>query len=349
MTKETKPSRRAFLGAAAGASTLALAAMPGRSAKAAETHEWKMESLWQGGSINQTIFADFCNRVDAATAGRVKITPMPVGSIVAYNETLDAVGSGILEAEHNGIAYFAGRDAAFALLGDLSGGYEAPWQMQAWYEYGGGLELARELYKPYGLYFVGSVWWGVESVPSKVPINSPADLKGVKIRAPEGMASQLFKAFDANVVTLAGSEVYTALERGVIDATDWGTLSMNTDLGYQKIAKYALYPGVHSMPAADVAVNLDKWNALSDDLKATVEMAARDFSRDMVERIAVQDREDAQKMRAEGVTLIDWSPESRRIFRQKAQGIWETWSKKSPMAGKVYESQVSFMKKIGLL
>ncbi len=125
----------------------------------------------------------------AATDGRVKITPMPVGSIVAYNETLDAVANGILEAQHGGTTYFSGRDAAFALIGDLSGGFETPWQMQMWYEYGGGLELTRELYKEYSLYFVGPVWWGVESIPSKVPINGPADLKGVKIRAPEGMGA----------------------------------------------------------------------------------------------------------------------------------------------------------------
>lgn len=339
--------RRSLLtGTAAGAA--ALAAVP-YAAKAADVHQWKMQSLWQGGAVNQKIFADFCQRVQTASAGRIKITPMPVGSVVAYTETLDAVSNGILEAQHNGIGYFAGRDAAFALLGDLSGAFENAWQMQAWYEYGGGLALARELYKAHGLHFVGPVWWGVESVPSKVPINTPEELKGVKIRAPEGMAAQVFKAFGANVVTLAGSEVYTSLERGVIDAADWGTLSMNTDLGYQKVAKYALYPGFHSLGAADVAVNLKKWNAISDDLKMIIEVATRDFSRDMVQRIGLQDQKDAETVRKQGVTLINWSSESRRKFRQRAQGIWEEWSKKSPIAGKVYTSQIAFLKQLDLL
>ena len=349
MTRETKTSRRDVLrGAAAAAAVSTAAVLPGR-ARAADMQEWKMQSLWQAGAINQKIFQDFADRVKVATDGRVAITPMPVGSIVAYNETLDAVSNGILQAQHGGTTYFSGRDAAFALIGDLSGGFETPWQMQMWYEYGGGLELTRELYKEYNVYFVGPVWWGVESVPSKVAINGPDDLKGVKIRAPEGMGAEIFRQFGADVVTLAGSEVYTALDRGVIDATDWGTISMNNDLGYHKIAKYALYPGFHSMPAADVAVNLDLWNELSDADKRILEMATRDFARDMVERIALQDLQDAKKLRDQGVTLIDWSPEARKQFRQTARGVWEEWSKKSDLAGKVYESETSFLEKLGLL
>jgi len=347
MTQEIRTSRRAVLAGGAVAAG-ALAALP-RAARGAEAHEWKMQSLWQAGAINQAVFEDYAARVDAVTGGRIKITTLPVDSIVAYNETLDAVGNGIIEAQHGGTTYYAGKDAAFALIGDLNGGFETPWQMQMWYEYGGGLELARELYAGYGLYFVGPVWWGVESIPSKSPLNGVDDLKGVKIRSPEGIGAQILQELGANVVTLAGSEVYTALERGVIDATDWGTVGMNADLGYQKIAKNALYPGVHSMPAADVAVNLDRWSALSEDLKAAVEMATRDFARDMVERIALQDLQAAKSLRAEGINLIDWSPAERKKFRQVARGVWAEWAKKSSLAQKVYDSEVAFLEKLGLL
>lgn len=348
MRPHSLATRRTVLTGTAAAAAAAVTMRPA-APRAAESHSWKMQSLWQAGAINQEIFQDFAERIRTTTGGRIEITPLPVGSIVAYNETLDAVGNGIIEGQHGGTTYNAGKDAAFALIGDLNGGFETPWQMQMWYEYGGGLELARELYAEHGLYFVGPIWWGVESIPSKTPLNGIADLEGVKLRAPEGIGAQIFQELGANVVTLAGSEVYTALERGVIDATDWGTVSMNADLGYQKIAKFALYPGVHSMPAADIAVNMDEWNALSDDLKAIVEMAARDFARDMVERIALLDLQAAKSLRDQGVTLIDWSPEERRKFRQVARGVWGEWAGKSALAQKVYDSQVAFLEKLGLL
>ena len=145
--------------------------------------------------------------------------------------------------------------------------------MQMWFEYGGGLELARDIYKRFNVHYVGPVWWGVESVPAKKPLRTLADFKGVKMRVPEGLGAEIWRRAGAGVVTLPGSEVYTALERGVIEATDWGTLGMNNDLGYHRIAKFPLHPGFHSMPAAEVAVNMTRWNALSPDLKVFMEMA----------------------------------------------------------------------------
>ena len=140
--------------------------------------------------------------------------------------------------------------------------------------------------------------------------------------------------------------MYTALERGVIEATDWGTLGMNNDLGYHKIAKYPLYPGFHSMPCAEVAVNLTKWNALSPDLKVIVRDPVRDFARDMVQRIAMEDINVAAKAKASGIELGRLGPEERTKFRQLAEQAWADWAKKSPAAKKVYDSQVAFLKKL---
>lgn len=188
MDQPIRPTRRAIMaGTVAAASAAAITAAP-RISRAAEPHSWKMQSLWQAGAINQKIFEDFATRVGAVTGGRVEITPLPVGSIVAYNETLDAVANGILQGQHGGTTYFSGKDAAFALIGDLNGGFETPWQMQMWYEYGGGLELTRELYAEHGLYFVGPVWWGVESIPSKKPLNGIDDLKGSRSGPRKGSA-----------------------------------------------------------------------------------------------------------------------------------------------------------------
>jgi TRAP-type mannitol/chloroaromatic compound transport system substrate-binding protein len=169
------------------------------------------------------------------------------------------------------------------------------------------------------------------------------------MRVPEGLGAEIWRRAGVGVVTLPGSEVYTALERGVIEATDWGTLGMNNDLGYHKIAKYPMYPGFHSMPCAEVAVNLTKWNALSPDLKAILEISVRDFARDMVQRIAMEDINVAAQAKAAGIELVNWPPEERLKFRQLAEQSWADWAKKSPTAKRVYDSQVAFLKKLQLL
>jgi TRAP-type mannitol/chloroaromatic compound transport system substrate-binding protein len=343
-------SRRGFgKVAAAGGLAAAVGGLGPAIASAQPVHKWKMQSLWQAGSVNQKVFEDWTKRLKEASGGRVDVEPLAVGTIVGYGETLDALSSGVLDAHHSGGPYFSGKEPALALIGDLNGGFESPYQMQMWFEYGGGLELAREIYRRFNVYYVGPVWWGLESVPAKRPLRSLADFKGVKMRVPEGLGAEIWRRAGVGVVTLPGSEVYTALERGVIEATDWGTLGMNHDLGYHRIAKYPLHPGFHSMPAAEVAVNMTRWNALSPDLKVLLEMSVRDFARDMIERIALEDLKVVEGARAQGVELVSWPPEERRKFRQLAQSAWAAWAKKSPTAQNVYESQIAFLRKLRLL
>ena len=319
---------------------------PGR---ADAQYKWSMQSLWQAGSINQAVFESFCERVAEITGGRLVIDPLPVGSVVAYNETLDAVAVGILDAQHGGTGYFAGKDPAFAILGDLNGGYDHVRQLTMWFEYGGGKELARELFAAYGLYYVGGVSWGHESLPAKRPIRSIEDFAGVKMRAPEGMSQIIFERIGAAPVNIPGAEVYTALERGVVEAADWGTLGMNDELGFHATAPFPIYPGFHSAPMADVAVNMDRWNELPDDIKALVEMAVRDFNRDMVERIGLQDAAVAATAAENGIELVAWSAEERRKFREVAAEVWAEYAARSPMAQRVYDSHIAFLHRLGLL
>ena len=163
------------------------------------------------------------------------------------------------------------------------------------------------------------------------------------------MSQEIFKRIGAAPVNIPGAEVYTALERGVVEAADWGTLGMNDDLGYHAIAPYPLYPGFHSAPMADVAVNMDRWNALPDDIKALVEMAVRDFNRDMVEQIAMQDAAVAATAAANGIELINWSSEERRKYREVAASIWAEYATRSPMAQRIYDSHIAFLTRLGLL
>ena len=320
-----------------------------RVSSTGQTFEWTIQSLWQAGSINHRIFEQFCENVKKLTDGRLLITPLPVGTLVAYNEALDAVGSGILDGQQSGPGYSAGKDPGFAMLSEFPGGYEDAYQMQMWFEYGGGKELARELYGRFNVFYVGSVWHGMESIPSKKPLISVDDLKGVKMRIPEGLNQEIFKEIGAAPVNIPGSEVYTSLDRGVIDATDWGTLGMNVDLGYHKIAPYQIYPGFHSLPMGDVAINMDRWNELPQDLQAILEAAVRDFARDMIQQMANADAKAAQSAIDQGAKLVTWNKEERHRFRRIAAEVLEKFAKRSDMAQRIYDSHMAYLRHLGLL
>ena len=313
----------------------------------AADYNWKCQSFWQAGTTNQKAFEQFADDVKEKSGGRIEIEPLAVGTIVPPSEMLDALNAGILDCMNAGTGYFVGKDPGFVLLADFNAGYESPEQMTNWFWDGGGVDLARELYGQFGAYYLGPVMWGAESIPSKAPLRNIGDFEGVKMRSPEGMGAAIWRKLGVGVSTLPGTEVYTALERGKIEATDWGTLGMNDELGYNKIAPYAIYPGIHSMPLSDVSIRMEIWNDLPDDLKAILEQTAKDFNENSLRMNAELDQAMAEKR--DPSTLINWGPEERRALREIAQEVWAEWSEKSEMAKKIYDSHIAYMTEIGLL
>ncbi len=324
------------------AATIALST----TASAAD-YSWKWQTFWQPGTVNQQAFERFAADVAEKSGGEIEIEALPVNAVVPPGEMMDAVSANIIQGMNGGTGYFIGKDAAFSLLADLNAGYENTEQFTDWFYEGGGLDVARELYAQHGLYFIGPVLWGAESIPSKEPLRNIRDFEGIKMRSPEGMGAAIWGKLGVGVSTLPGTEVYTALERGKIEATDWGTLGMNDELGYGKIAAYAIYPGIHSMPASDVSINLDLWNELPDDLKQVLQDATIAFNQDSLAANAELDQGFADARDPE--TLIDWGPEERRELREVAQEVWQDWAAKSEMATKVYESHIAYMQDQGLL
>lgn len=339
-------TRRNILAAGAGLAATAGLAAP---ALAQKTHRWRIQTLWQAGTVNQQAFERFCDNVKAMTDGRVQITPLAAGAAVGTLETLDAVSRGLLDGHHPATVYWTGRNPAFGVLGDLNGAYDATYQAQDYFENYGGLDLLKEAYKPFKIYPIGVAWWGIESIPVNRPVRSPEDLKGLKMRLPQGMSADIFAKFGVVAVNLPGTEVFSGLDRGVIEAADWGTLGMNAEIGLHEKAKYALFPGFHSMPTGDVSVNQDRWDALSPDLKAILTTAVRDFNRDMVQSVAKQDAATAVALAEKKVELISWSPESRRKFRDVASQVWEEYGKKNDLCRKAVDGQVGYLKSRGLM
>jgi TRAP-type mannitol/chloroaromatic compound transport system substrate-binding protein len=309
----------------------------------------KMMALWQAGTVPFQVFEQFAVDVKAKSQGRLMIEALPAGSVVAPAEALDAVTSGVLDAEYGCGGYAAGKEPALALLTDPQGAFDTPEQMAQWMEQGGGLQLAREVYQRFKIHYIAGTWYGKESLVSKKPLRGVADFKGLKIRAPVGIGQDIFKRLGAAPVNIPGSEVYTSLERGVVDASDWSTLSMNHELGYHKLAKFPTYPGFHSMGMAEMAMNSKKWNTLPDDLKTLLESAVKEFSRNLVARNRAEDEKIARQAKTLGFEPIAWSVEERRKFRGIAREVWGQYAARSELAKKINESQVAFLKKAGLL
>jgi len=310
---------------------------------------WKVQAHLPTGHTVYQFIDDWVKEVNTMLGGRLTLELYPAKAIIPPFETLEAVQMGIIDADITSPAYFAGRDPAIPLLADLIGAYRNWFEAATWCEYGGGKELYQKMYKGFGAHFVGCPNAGIESVASKKPINSIADFKGVKMRAPSGTATQLLKEMGASPVNLSGGEVYNALEKGVIDAADLSDYVANKSLGLHKVAKYALVD-FHSMPVLSFTANIKKWNAQPKDVQAILNMAVRDMGTQInMRQLMLRGPAEKDDLENHGVTIINWSDDERKKMRAMAAKIWEKESKKSDFAKEAYDNQISYLKRIRML
>jgi TRAP-type mannitol/chloroaromatic compound transport system substrate-binding protein len=319
-------------------------------ASAANSITLKFQSSDNSGNTNFELQKEWAARVGAMSGGRLKVEMLPVGSVVKHSETLDAISAGVLDGHLTATGYFSGKDPAFGLIGNTVGAWSDPNQMLLYMEHGGGIDILRDLYKPYGVHVIGVSATGLEAFLSKVPLNGVADLKGLKLRAPEGLVQAVFAAAGAAPVNLPGSEVYTSLDKGVIDAADYTVFSTNDQQGMHKIATHPVYPGFHSLPVIDVSINANKWNKLSPDLQQILTVSVRDFSRQITSKLKLLDLAAVAKARSSGaVTIHDWPVSERNKFRSIAMGEWNKFATKSPNAKKVFDSVTTYLGDNGML
>lgn len=315
----------------------------------AEGYSFRFQSSDPAGNPNFEFQQAWTETVKEMTGGRVAIELLPVGSIVEYRETQDAVSMGLIDGHITDTSYFAGRDPAFGLIANPVGAWADPSQMIDFVENGGGAQLMNELLNPYGLEFIGVTTPGLEAFVSKVPLDGVADLQGVKIRSPEGLIANVFAAAGANPVNLPASEVYTSLDKGVIDAADYSVFSVNQATGMNEIAKHPVYPGFHSLPLVEVSMNKAKWDALPEELKATLKASVKVFQQNQVDTLKARDKEAVALAEAQGITIHDWSAEERAKFRAIAQGEWAKVAEGSPMARKVFDTLTGWLRAKGLM
>ncbi len=337
-----------FGGAVIGGALLGalLLAAPAWSAE----YEWTFQTSETAGEPQFKIKQAWADNIGAMSGGRIHIEILPTGAVVPHNQTLDAVGSGILQGHLTDPSYFSGLNPAFSMLGNLVGAWGDPLEFLEYMQHGGGEALYNELVNPYNVHLIGAAATGLEAFVSKKPIRSVADLEGLKLRAPEGMVYDIFSKAGAAPVNLPGSEVYTGLEKGVIDAADYTVFSTNHDQGLHSFAQYPSYPGFHSLPMVAVSLNKDIWDGLPDDLKVILETATDALAYDLVFKLKARDLEAVVEARADpDIEIIDLPPEERKKFRAIAQQEWANWATRNALTQKIYDSVVTFLQARNLL
>ncbi|EBA10013.1 TRAP transporter substrate-binding protein [Sagittula stellata] len=293
--------------------------------------------------------AQFADDVETMSEGSIDIEMFYSSSVVATTETFDAAINGILDCDMTGGAYQTGKNPAFQFVGDIMGGYDTPWQQISWLYYGGGYDAAQELYNSQGMQLVG--WWlyGQESLSSSQPLAGPDDLKGWKFRSPPGLETEIFEQMGAQPIVMDFTEVFTALETGIIDGADASGLANNVGLGLYDLVDHATYPGFHSMPSDHLACNKGVWDSLTEAQRRIIDTAMQKLTLHTALSNEKKNAEAAAMLTEKGVTLHDWSAEDRASFRKAAQVAWDDWAGRSPEAAALVESHRSYLKDLGLL
>jgi len=329
--------------------SVAIAGITFAAGASAQDFSLKFQSADPAGSPTFQIQSAWADTISGVTGGRVELELLPVDAVVGYSETQDAVAAGIIDGHITDMSYWAGKDAAFSLLGNPVGAWSSPEEMLRFFEFGGGLELANEISEPYGLHVIGVLTPGLEAFASKVELNGVDDLQGLKMRAPEGLVQQIFAAAGAAPVNLPFSEVFTSLDKGVIDAADATVFSGNHEAGLHDVAGFPVYPGFHSMPTIEVSMTKTTWDSMPADLQAVMELAVRELAFQEVNQLAMKDLQAVSAAVAEGVSVTNWSAAERAKFRTIATGEWTTVASQSENAQKVYDTLVAYLTDQGLL
>lgn len=334
---------------------LATALAFGISAAAAHAGDTiKLQASSRAGDWAMQFYQEWVDKFNRMTGpDGTKMEVLPTQAVVPYKETIDAVANGILAGDLNAISYFTGRDQAFSILGDLISGYDTVDQMQTYCQYGGGKEMLQKVYDKYtggNTVVIGCGPYAREAFVSSIPIEKVSDLEGVKLRSPEGLAAEVFKRAGASPVALPFSEVYTSLEKGLVQAADASAYVNNNASGMYKVAKYPIYPGIHSMAVLQLVMNKRAYEKMSEAEREMLEVWYTAMNTSMRRKSDLEDRRLVAEHNAGGdIKVIDWAQEERDKLRAIAVEAWEDVADKSPLAREALDSHISFMKQIGLL
>ena len=326
--------------------TTAVAALLAGPAVAESTH-LRIQTHYGPETISGKNAAQFVDDIQVMSGGDITVEMFYSSSVVASVETFDAAANGILDCDMTGGAYQTGKNPAFQFVGDIMGGYDTPYQQLMWLYKGGGYDAAQELYNQYGMQLVG--WWvvGQESLASSKPIVTLEDFKDWKFRSPPGMETKIFEKLGASPIVMDFTEVFTALESGIIEGADASILANNKGMGLYDIVKHATYPGFHSMPSDHLACNKAVWDAMPDAHRRIMDTAMQKLALQQALTAEFENNKAAAELRAQGVTLHDLAPEVRAAYRAAAVATWPEFAT-TDEAKALVASHTDFLKSQGL-
>ncbi len=357
MSEKKFNNRRSFIqkagSAALAGSTLGLAACTSAGEKNINInfnnkYRWKMTTTWPP---NFPVVGEGCKMmaewVKEMSGGRMEITVYGGGELIPALEGFDAVSSGAVEMNHGAAYYWAGKLQCAPFFTAVPFGMNAQ-QMGSWIISGGGQQLWEEVYAPFDLLPIICGNTGVQMGGwFNKEVNTLDDIKGLKMRIP-GLGGKVFAQAGGTPILVSGGEIYTNLERGVIDATEWIGPYHDYNMGFHQVAKYYYYPGWHEPgPVLELICNKSKFAELPKDLQEIVRTAAYRLNRWMMAEFDAKNGEYLQKIKNETDVQITAFPKNVLAGLKKATNeVISDLVEQDDQTRKIYEHYSSFRNQI---
>ena len=309
-----------------------------------KTYKWRLVTSWPKNYPGLGMAPEkIANLVEEMSNGQMQITVYGAGEQVPAFGVFDAVSSGSHQMGHSGGYFWKGKVPAAQFFTSVPFGLTAD-EINAWVNRGGGLELWREIYEPFNIYPIPAGNTGTQMFGwFNKEINSLEDIKGLKMRIP-GIGGEVLKEAGGIPVTLPGGELFTALQTGVIDATEWVGPYNDLTFGFHQAAKYYYYPGWHEPgPMLELLINMDAWNSLPKHLQVIIETATKAVNQDTLdEYLARNNQALTELIEVHGVELRKLPDDVIEEFRAISNEILSELAEEDEVIGKVYDSYIEF-------
>ena len=285
-------------------------------------------------------FAKMCSEL---SGGTLEIKVYPKNILVPALQVFDSCSANQIDAFHSGVYYWKGKNSAFSIFGGMPLGLLSE-EMITWLKFGGGMELWRELYGRFNLYpLIGGSTGPQMGGWFKKEIKSVSDLKGLKMRIP-GLGGEVMKRLGVNPVLLPAGEIFTSLERGTIDATEWVGPALDMMMGFDKATKY-YYEGWHEPGSIlELTFNKNRWKKLSSEHKAIITRASEAMTANMIEEFRYKNAKALQELYRRGVKIKKFPNEMMKLAKKALNEVLEIESKKSSDFKRVLDNYNEFVK-----
>ncbi|NVJ59159.1 MAG: TRAP transporter substrate-binding protein [Gammaproteobacteria bacterium] len=342
--------RRAFVGALGVGAAATLAGCQKEAKECVATSdqptvskkviEWNMVTTWPKNFQGLGESAErLAQNIARLSGGRMKVNVLGAGELVPALQVFDTVAAGTVQMGHGASYYWKGKMPVSPIFSAVPFGLNAQ-EMNGWLYHGGGLNLWQELYAPLGLLPMPAGNSGVQMAGwFNKEINSLDDIQGLKMRIP-GLGGEVFKRAGGTPELIPGAELFSALERGRIDATEWVGPYNDLAFGLHKAAKYYYYPGWHEPGTTlEAIININALQQLPTDLQEIVKAACTQANYDTLSFFTSKNNEalsellDVHKVQLKKLPQ-DVLDKFESISEQVVQELAET----SDFARKVYES-----------